>query len=80
MEGQIKKVSVQKKIQEIKNLPYLTADEAAILYRVSEITIRRWGYTGVIESVKIGGAVRYPNQLYNNYNPQKKEVENELPN
>lgn len=50
-------------IERLKTLPYLTAEEMAVLQRVAASTVRRWGYSGVIPCIKIGGSVRFINKL-----------------
>lgn len=44
----------------MKELRYLTIEEAAGTLRVSERTIRRWVARGHVQARKVGGTVRIP--------------------
>jgi predicted site-specific integrase-resolvase len=48
-------------IEEIKKTrSVVTCKEYALAWNISELTARRWCYSGKIKSIKIGGALRIP--------------------
>lgn len=49
----------------LKCKPILTAKEYGLLFGVSELTARRWAYSGQVESLKIGRSLRLYNTLTN---------------
>jgi excisionase family DNA binding protein len=54
-------MKVKKSVQEIKtNRAVITCKEFAEAWGISEITARRWCYSGKIKSVKIGRSLRIP--------------------
>lgn len=57
------------------NLQYLSRNEAALLAKVSKITIARWEEKGCYPVVRVGNVIRIPRAEFEDYLKQREEME-----